>query len=98
MREKERWLERELNPRHEDFQSSALPTELSSRMAENPKSDCRTSNQSFPGCHYGGFFQTGKRGLLMPRHLWGETLSSRTGDGAFPRLDGVSPHQITLPD
>ncbi len=25
------WLERELNPRHEDFQSSALPTELSSR-------------------------------------------------------------------
>ncbi len=26
------WLERELNPRHEDFQSSALPTELSSRF------------------------------------------------------------------
>ena len=26
-----RWLERESNPRHEDFQSSALPTELSSR-------------------------------------------------------------------
>lgn len=23
------WPERELNPRHEDFQSSALPTELS---------------------------------------------------------------------
>ena len=27
------WLERESNPRHEDFQSSALPTELSSRVA-----------------------------------------------------------------
>ena len=26
-----RWLGRELNPRHEDFQSSALPTELPSR-------------------------------------------------------------------
>jgi hypothetical protein len=26
-----RWLERESNPRHEDFQSSALPTELPSR-------------------------------------------------------------------
>src|SRR5205085_10638871 len=25
------WLGRELNPRHEDFQSSALPTELPSR-------------------------------------------------------------------
>src|SRR2546423_3277965 len=28
-----RWLGRELNPRHEDFQSSALPTELPSRGA-----------------------------------------------------------------
>lgn len=25
------WLRRESNPRHEDFQSSALPTELSRR-------------------------------------------------------------------
>src|SRR5690606_8759320 len=30
--EKGWWLERESNPRHEDFQSSALPTELSSRL------------------------------------------------------------------
>jgi hypothetical protein len=28
----EEWLGRELNPRHEDFQSSALPTELPSRL------------------------------------------------------------------
>ena len=27
------WLERESNPRHEDFQSSALPTELSSHVS-----------------------------------------------------------------
>ena len=26
------WSERESNPRHEDFQSSALPTELSDRV------------------------------------------------------------------
>ena len=26
-----KWLGRELNPRHEDFQSSALPTELPSQ-------------------------------------------------------------------
>jgi hypothetical protein len=30
----ERWLGRESNPRHEDFQSSALPTELPSRPDE----------------------------------------------------------------
>ena len=28
------WLGRESNPRHEDFQSSALPTELPSRFGE----------------------------------------------------------------
>ena len=27
-----RWSERDSNPRHEDFQSSALPTELSDRV------------------------------------------------------------------
>ena len=29
------WLGRESNPRHEDFQSSALPTELPSLPQEN---------------------------------------------------------------
>ena len=29
------WLGRELNPRHKDFQSSALPTELSRRRKES---------------------------------------------------------------
>ena len=58
VRSKGCWLGRELNPRHEDFQSSALPTELPSRMAENPRNIFRT-----PGCHYGGFSPTGKRRL-----------------------------------
>ena len=31
---KEWWPERESNPRHEDFQSSALPTELSGHIEE----------------------------------------------------------------
>ncbi len=38
---REIWLGRELNPRHEDFQSSALPTELPSRAAT--KSEIRIS-------------------------------------------------------
>lgn len=29
------WLEAESNHRHEDFQSSALPTELSSQVKDN---------------------------------------------------------------
>ena len=48
--ERTMWLGRELNPRHEDFQSSALPTELPSRetrlrtRAETmPQSGCRAS-------------------------------------------------------
>ena len=32
-----RWLGRELNPRHEDFQSSALPTELPSRERDRTR-------------------------------------------------------------
>src|SRR5579862_5637056 len=39
----ERWLGRELNPRHEDFQSSALPTELPSleeSLPQGPAPDC----------------------------------------------------------
>ena len=41
-----RWLGRELNPRHEDFQSSALPTELPSHLsmttaALSPTNDSR---------------------------------------------------------
>src|SRR5204863_217859 len=35
--EEQRWLGRELNPRHEDFQSSALPTELPSRGARSQR-------------------------------------------------------------
>ena len=34
---KERWLGRESNPRHEDFQSSALPTELPSLFQGSQK-------------------------------------------------------------
>ena len=33
--ERTMWLGRELNPRHEDFQSSALPTELPSRSGKS---------------------------------------------------------------
>ena len=41
------WLERELNPRHEDFQSSALPTELSSRdPATTSKSGTSAQSQT----------------------------------------------------
>ena len=29
------WSERESNPRHEDFQSSALPTELSDHVSSS---------------------------------------------------------------
>ena len=39
------WLGRESNPRHEDFQSSALPTELPSRgQARIPPTILRASN------------------------------------------------------
>src|SRR6476619_4530238 len=34
---RERWLGRESNPRHEDFQSSALPTELPSRFGRGER-------------------------------------------------------------
>jgi hypothetical protein len=34
---KEWWLGRESNPRHEDFQSSALPTELPSRFGRGER-------------------------------------------------------------
>ena len=37
-----KWLGRELNPRHEDFQSSALPTELPSRNGKLESINQRT--------------------------------------------------------
>src|SRR6185369_6764962 len=43
------WLGRELNPRHKDFQSSALPTELPSRLMKSQyytRSGLRESDQS----------------------------------------------------
>ena len=58
---KGRWLGRELNPRHEDFQSSALPTELPSRSGKIRKSNVEGRSEfRTPGCHYGGFSFVGK--------------------------------------
>ena len=42
--ERTMWLGRELNPRHEDFQSSALPTELPSRSGKS-EIECRKSKR-----------------------------------------------------
>ncbi len=47
-RENGEWLRRELNPRHEDFQSSALPTELLSHRS----TDFSRKVGSQPGRHY----------------------------------------------
>ena len=57
LREREKWLEPESNRRHEDFQSSALPTELSSRgregilFANDGKASgfCKKDRNSFGG-------------------------------------------------
>ena len=50
------WLQRELNQRHKDFQSSALPTELWSQMAVptgfEPVISCVTGKRDRP-LHYG---------------------------------------------
>ena len=55
--ERERvWLGGESNSRHEDFQSSALPTELPSRIQT-----WHAKIALMPGAHYGGFFDAGKR-------------------------------------
>ena len=44
---KKKWLGRELNPRHEDFQSSALPTELPSLgLRKNGPLICTSGNQT----------------------------------------------------
>ena len=70
--ERTMWLGRELNPRHEDFQSSALPTELPSRSGKSEKSNVEGRSEfRTPGCHYGGFSFLGK----------GQSTNSRGGGG-----------------
>jgi len=93
-----RWLGRELNPRHEDFQSSALPTELPSRARP---SDAIAPLQ--PGRHYAKLPERRKRsaraGLkhfrLVPE-LPGQRTGAREQMHVFPprNLDGTESLQM----
>ena len=43
------WAEGELNPRHQDFQSCALPTELSAQTASGTVSKLSRAKELFSG-------------------------------------------------
>src|SRR5437016_6657172 len=86
------WLGAESNRRHEDFQSSALPTELPSRIAL-PLSRCierrmlikaENAQPSTPSC--GG----GLSALI--KHRYRKSVD-RLCIQHHPQLDGVSPYQ-----
>ena len=87
-----RWLGRESNPRHEDFQSSALPTELPSRCDEGGFYAPRAADQVFaaaegmrPGARSAGFGRphstgaTGRASAAVRGTLPAETPSRRPG-------------------
>jgi hypothetical protein len=66
------WLGRELNPRHEDFQSSALPTELPSRGARITRNRERVTMRN---SRQGARTETGYR-IAETGKIWSATLGA----------------------